>query len=467
VPAQIDDLYPLSPMQEGLLFHSLNSPGTGVHLTQHAWVLRALNVDAFTRAWRWVIARHPPLRTVFVWKNTSKPLQAVLRDVPLHITLEDWRGLSDGERRTRLAAYLDHDRRRDFNLSRAPLLRIGLMTLDDDRHQFVLTQHHILLDGWSLPLLSGELGIAYQAYARGAEPSLPAPRPYRDYVQWLQQQSLERADAFWQEMLGDFDGPRVTRSAAQSASEHWSAQEHHARLADEDTTRLKAWCRASRVTVNTAVQAAWGFVLGNLRQSDDVVFGAIVSGRPTELAGVETMLGLFINTIPVRVRVAASDDLVGCLRRLQSQHGEASQYAFTPLPRIKRASRVPAQEPLFDTAINFLNYPRPDPERGETALLDAEAGDYRTSNSYRLSLLVSGDDGALSMTLLTDPEHFPAATVDRIAHLLPSVLSAIASGRHDRVGGLQQHVQDASRDFLASRRSAGFRQFQSARTRAR
>jgi len=470
----LEDLYPLSPMQEGLLFHSLESPGSGVHITQHAWTLRRLDVDAFARAWQWVLDRHAILRSAFVWKNTATPLQAVVRRVPLAIAHEDWRGLSRDERKARLDAYLARDRHQDFALNRAPLFRLALMALDGGRHQLVLTQHHILLDGWSLPLLFADVTTAYRAFVSGREPSAPARAPFRDYIAWLQRQNLDDTDRFWRDLLAGFQGQRAS-SPSRDAGDRSRADERRIMIPETETDALKRWCRARRITVNTAFQGAWALVLGRVRQMDDVVFGAIVSGRPVDLPGVETLLGVFINTIPVRARMggALADDVAVWLRRLQDEHGQASRYAYTPLPRIKRCSQVPAHEPLFDTAINFLNYPRPAMDFDATAGAGAGDGDagqadedeaiYATSNAYRLSLLVGASDAALSVTMLAEPDLFPSAVTERIGPMLRAALDAFVAADTVTVSDVVQRLRDLDRQAMASDRRAAFRHFTAAR----
>jgi hypothetical protein len=456
----LDDLYPLSPMQQGLLFHSLEAPASGVHITQHAWVLRRLDVAAFTRAWEWLTARHASLRTAFTWQRGARPLQAVLRQVPLPLAVEDWRDADAAVHEARLRDYLEGDRQRDFDLHRAPLFRLALMALPGDRHQFVLTQHHILLDGWSLPLLFMDLARAYRAYAAGETPFAPPPPPFRDYIAWLQRRDRGSADRVWTRMLGDFTGRRAAAEARSATTRPPDASQQYTYPA-RDTERLKTWCRLRGITVNTAMQGAWALVLAHLQRIDDVVFGAIVSGRPVDLPGAEAMLGVFINTIPVRVRLTtpASASVVTWLRKIQASHSEASEHAETPLPQIKQCSQVPPHEPLFETAINVLNYPRPDP--GAVRDLDfpqMDDGRYATSNAFRLSLLIGARD-ALSLSLLHDPTYVSPATAERIGPLLQALFDAFTREPAGGVEALRQTLQDAERRLIASGRRAAFHQF--------
>src|SRR5215475_6995991 len=200
----IEDLYPLSPMQEGLLFHSLYSPDSGVYIAQHSWTLSNLNVNIFVRSWKQVMARHPILRTAFVWKNTPHPLQVVFKQADLPLRTHDWRHLPAKEQKEELLRYLSVDRRQSFKLNKAPLMRLTLIRLSEDSYRFIWTQHHILIDGWCLPILLKEAVAFYEAFSTDRELDIEPPRPYRDYIAWLQRQDISKAESFWREALKGF-----------------------------------------------------------------------------------------------------------------------------------------------------------------------------------------------------------------------------------------------------------------------
>ena len=164
----IEDIYPLSPMQQGMLFHSIYAPESGMYVEQMSCTLRgSLSVDAFERAWRRVISRHTPLRTAFVWQDLDEPLQVVQRQVSLPLEQHDWRALTSAQQAARLEAFQHEDRQRGLDLSEAPLMRLTLIRLADDRYQFVWTHHHLLIDGWSVPLLFQEVFQLYEAFRQG------------------------------------------------------------------------------------------------------------------------------------------------------------------------------------------------------------------------------------------------------------------------------------------------------------
>src|ERR1044072_2763233 len=203
----IEDAYPLSPMQQGLLFHSLYDEHQAVYVTHIACTLSGLNVTAFERAWQKVVDRHPVLRTAFIWEGVKKPLQVVGREVKLPIERDDWRGLSAEEQNERLEVFLKAERTRDFKLSKAPLMRLSVFQISDGDYHFVYSHHHLLLEGWSDYLLLKEVFTLYDAYSRGEDLNLPQPRPYRDFIAWLQKQDVKKVEAFWRQALKGFTSP--------------------------------------------------------------------------------------------------------------------------------------------------------------------------------------------------------------------------------------------------------------------
>ncbi len=204
----IEDIYPLSPMQQGMLFHSLYEGHSGVYFEQTSWTLHgSLDRAAFSRAWQQVIDRHSALRTSFVWEELDEPVQVVHRQVVVPFTFEDWRGLNPEAQAARLEAFMAADRAQGFDLLAPPLMRLALLQVDDQTHHFIWSHHHLLLDGWSQPVLFGEVFALYEAALRGRTARLPMPRPYRDYIAWLQEQDRSAAEAHWRRTLAGFAAP--------------------------------------------------------------------------------------------------------------------------------------------------------------------------------------------------------------------------------------------------------------------
>ncbi|HLF28784.1 MAG TPA: amino acid adenylation domain-containing protein, partial [Anaerolineae bacterium] len=358
----VEDIYPLTPMQEGMLFHCLVAPESGMYFERLSCTVRGeLNPAAFEQAWQQAIARHTILRTAFQWEHRAEPFQVVYRQVRFPIEWHDWRELSAAEQAERLAAYLEADQKLGFDLARPPLLRLAFMRLSENTYQLVWSHHHLLLDGWSMPMLLKEVFGFYAAFCQGRSLRLEAPRPYRDYIAWLQQQDQTAAEAFWRKALHGFTAPtaltidRTARSAVLEGEGEYAGQ--GLRLSAETTAALQRFSRQQQVTLNTMVQGAWALLLSRYSGEEDVVFGVTVSGRPAELAGIENILGMFINTLPLRVRTPPEGRLLTWLKALQAQQVELRQYEYSPLVKVQGWSDVARGRPLFESLVVFENYP--------------------------------------------------------------------------------------------------------------
>ena len=357
----IEDIYPLSPMQEGILFHTLCASEPGVYSVQWSCILQGnLRVSTFKRAWQFALDRHPALRTAFSWELRDEPFQIVYRHVELPWRQHDWRSTSAVEQERQLEAFLAEDRAQGFVLSKAPLMRLALNQLSENAYQFVWSLHHLVLDGWSRPIVLREVFQIYDALCLDGELHLEVGCPYGDYIAWLQRQDLSQAELFWQQTLKDFTTPTalpIGNAYGSSSSQNADHAEQQRRLSVAATAALQALAQQHQLSLNTLVQSAWALLLSRYSGQEDVVFGATVAGRPTDLAGVESMIGLFINTLPVRVWVDPKALLIPWLQERQQQLVEARQYEYSPLVQVQGWSGVPRGLPLFESLLVFENYP--------------------------------------------------------------------------------------------------------------
>ncbi len=450
----IEDVYPLTPMQEGMLFHTLLEAGGGVFMGQFEYDLAGdLDVELFRQAWQAAAARHPVLRTGFVWEGVDTPLQVVRREVAVPLEREDWRELAPAEQAARRAAYLKRDRARGFEIGRAPLLRLALFRTADAVHHLVWTQHHLIVDGWSLPVLFRDVAASYTALSGGREARLPPVRPYRDYMAWLRRQDHAGAERFWRETLAGFGAPTpVSRGSA--AGGHEGARRATLSLPEAATGAVQGLARELGLTVNTLVQGAWALLLSRFSGEDDVVFGSTVAGRPPELEGVEEMVGLFINTLPVRVRVAPGDRVAPWLAALQERNVAMREWEFSSLAKVQRWSDVPAGEPLFESVVVFDNYPVGKEMGSGDAALRVVGEDGVEEAGY--PLLVGGVlSGGLTLYVeheagVFDGDEDAERTLHRLAGLL-GWMAAHPEGPLDRAPLLTA----AEREEVVSRWSAG------------
>lgn len=435
----VEDIYELSPMQQGMLFHTLYAPGSAVYFEQSSLPISGVNVSGFVRAWQEVINRHPILRTSFFWDDLEKPLQVVHRQVKLPLDQQDWRGFSMAEQEQQLASHLQADRARGFDLSVAPLLRVSLFRLTAEVYQFVLSFHHMLLDGWSKHLLIREVVTLYEAYCWDREVKLESRRPYGEYIAWLQQQDMGEAETFWRRVLEGFESPTSFSgsqlSDLQGATDDFGQVE--TRLSKSVSDSLQELARSHQLTLNSIVQGAWGILLSHYSLEEDVLFGTIVSGRPPQLEGVESMIGLFINALALRLRVAPQSTILAYLQEAQRQHAEMRQYEYSPLVQVQAWSDVPSGVPLFNTLMVFENYPNSGSPAEGNQILDGglNVSDFERTN-YPLTILVA-PGAKLWLKILYSKRHFDAATIERMLDHYARVLEEIAARPQRRLLDLE------------------------------
>jgi amino acid adenylation domain-containing protein len=435
----IEDIYPLSPMQQGLLFHTRSAPESALYFEQWACVLQGnLDVPAFQRAWQHIVDRHTALRTFFLWEELDEPLQVIQRQVHVPWEQQDWRGLLPHEQPARLDALLQADQARGFDLMRAPLMRLQLIRMTDDTYQFIWSFHHLLLDGWSISLIFKEVVACYTAFSRGQDPKLESRRPYREYIAWLQQQDLAQAELFWHQALKGFFAPTlltVDRPHHVGAN-HQTYANHQIALSAPSTATLMSFARAHQLTLSTLVQGAWALLLNRYSGEEDVVFGVVVSGRDIALAEAESMVGLFVNTLPARVRVLPDAALLPWLQAFQDQQIEARQYEHSPLVQIQRWSEVHRGQPLFESLVTFENYPAGglalQSGTGDVAIYNAQIIE-RTNYPLTISV-IPGDE--LVLKFMYDTGRFDTAAIGRLAGHFRTLLESMMDEPQQRLADL-------------------------------
>lgn len=452
----IEAIYPLSPLQEGILFHTLYEPELGLYIEQLTWTLHGeLNIAALTQAWQQIMDRHQCLRTMFVWEGVPEPLQVVGERVKLPLEQQDWRGLSLEEQRERLEKFLEADRARGFDLARAPLMRLALIRWADDAYHLVWSHHHLLLDGWSASMLFAEVSALYQAFSAGKELQLKRPRPYSDYISWMKQQDLQSAEAFWRETLKGITAPTplgVDLNAVATSNGNQNFHKREAYLSEAATSALTALARRHQLTLNTIVQGAWTVLLSRYSGEEDVVYGMVVSGRPAELEGVESMVGLFINTIPVRVHVPLETPPLPWLREIQEKQAEARQYEYSPLVQVQGWSEVPRDLPLFESVFVFENFPlnltAGDQSRdGLESSVEIRGVSMVERANYPLTVVAAPME-KLTLVAFYDERRFSVETIDRLLGHWRTLLEAMASDSLPRIADLPLVTEEERHQLL-------------------
>ncbi|ATL69942.1 non-ribosomal peptide synthetase [Nocardia terpenica] len=438
--SRIEDIWPLSPLQAGLLFHAVYD-GEGIDVYVGHWILDLEGpVDAakMRAAWEALLTRHAPLRACFRQRKSGETVQIVARQVELPWRVVDLSHLDDPEAAVRELA--EEDRTTRFDLAKAPLLRLTLIRLDDNTHRLVVTCHHTVMDGWSVPIMIDELSMLYPG--DGGGPDLPAVTSYREYLAWLDRQDRERALSAWVAELHDVEEPTlvapVDPGRAPSVPESVEVE-----LPPTLTRSLDELARGHGLTLNTVVQGAWAMVLARLAGRTDVVFGASVSARPPDLPGVERMVGLFLNTVPVRVRLCGSTPVMELLSQLQKRQSTLIPDQFVGLAEIQQAVGPGA---IFDTLLVFEKFHHAPAESDAAETFRIRVNQGRAAAHYPLTLLVvPGESMYLKLDYLTDL--FDRATALSIVERLRGVLRQLA-GAGDLTVAEVDATSAAERDLV-------------------
>jgi amino acid adenylation domain-containing protein/non-ribosomal peptide synthase protein (TIGR01720 family) len=351
----IEDLYPLSPMQSGLLFQTLYDPDSDAYLTQNVFEIEGfLNRDFLKLSWQKLSGRYSVLRTGFIWKDGEVPSQYVLESVEVPFYEYDWRSFGEKEQDEKIEIFLQKDREKLFDLSQAPVFRVSLIWRSENSYYLIWSHHHILIDGWSLPILLGDLFGIYRSLIKEEDFHFQLPPSYRDYIAWIQDQDLKAAESFWKNYLSGFEEPtRLSFKGMVEKNKQEDYRNYSFNLSNFETDILKNFAQENNLTMNTLIQGAIIIVLKNYAQKPEIVLGITVSGRSIHLSRVEDMVGLFINTFPLRV--VPEGLIIDYLNKLQSQTQKLNDYTYASLSEIQHWSGI--DQGLFDVLFVFENYP--------------------------------------------------------------------------------------------------------------
>ncbi|MEU8878376.1 condensation domain-containing protein, partial [Streptomyces javensis] len=448
--ADTTELLPLTPLQSGLLFHAVyDEAAPDVYLVQFAFHLEGeVSGPRFRRAADALLRRHPNLAASFHHHGLSRPVQVVAPAVPSVWHELDLSDVAEEQRPAAFEQWLAGDRATRFDLTRPPLIRFALVHWGADQYRVVMTSHHILLDGWSVPLVVQELFTLYER--DGDDSGLPAAVPYREYLDWLRRQDRDAARAAWRTALAGVEEPTLL-APADPGRTNMAPDEVAVDLSAERTAQLAQRARRMGLTLNTLVQSAWAILLGRLTGRNDVVFGTTVAVRPAEVAGIESLVGLCINTVPVRVRMPVGRPVEELLTAVQRQHGDLSAHHHLGLSELRTATGTGQ---LFDTVVVFENYPLGAGARAQAARagLRLTATDGQDATHYPLAVVVvPGEE--MRLRLGYRPDVFEAPAMRTVAQRLVRVLEAIVDDPGQNVDRIDV-LSDDERKRLVPRRDA-------------
>jgi non-ribosomal peptide synthase protein (TIGR01720 family) len=434
----VEDVYPATPLQR--LFLDAGSGAEDPGFQQYRFELEGpLDTERLREAWELVTARHDVLRTRFLGEKLA-PLAVVQRRVELPWCVEDWRAVPDAD--ARLAALLADDRARGFDMEVAPMMRVALVRHADERWTMVWTQHHLLLDRWSWPIVLREVGASYDALRRGEMPALRPAVPFRDYVAWLAAQPEDDARAYWAEELAELGEPlRLLDARVDGVGEAVADRDEIVvELSTDETTSLRRVARAAGLAPNVLVESAWAMALAHLGARDDVTFGLAIDGRGADLAGADEIVGVLVNNVPARARFDADEPLGDWLAGFQRRQAAMRGAEHAPLEAIQRWIGLPWRHRLFETLLVFQDRAA---EQGMSGWLGDSVAVRRavtpTLTAYPITGLVGGDD-RLTLTIVGDRRLVPRALAEELAHAAEAALRVMTTGLDTTVGALRRRL---------------------------
>ena len=450
-PRSIEDIYPLSPTQQGLFFRSLYTPESGAYFEQVSLTFDgAIDMAAFEQAWWDVIAQHPTLRTTFFWDDLRDPVQIVYQWNKIPINTYNWCLLSAEEQSQKLEQVLTAERFKGFDLATEPLIRLSLIQIGHQSYYFVLSFHHLIMDGWSIPIVFKDFFTCYKAHTQGDIPYLSPTQPYREYITWLHKQDRQQLETYWRTLLEGFTQPTSLAdpnkpSATESPTEPYGRQ--RLTITEETTAALQHLARTQHITLNTLAMGAWALTLSIYSKETDIVFGATVSGRTPELAGVETMVGLFINTLPMRVQIQPDTPFLTWVAQLQTQQLELRQYEYSPLIDVQGWSDVSRGQSLFDSIFVFENYPVDEQALSLVDELTIRQVHFVDQADFPLSVLVMpGEEFTIAMGY--DTQRFSSATINTLQEYFRILLEQVVQDPNTSLSHLLRSlpIEKASTD---------------------
>src|SRR6267143_380226 len=442
-----NNVHELTPTQQAMLIYSLYAPESKAYFEQVCYAYRGpLNSSAFAAAWQRVIHRHEILRTSFSTGDADHLCQLVHADASISVEQHDWRELPvsrigiracpgqtgksvlQREQERLRDEFLKEDCDRGFDLTIAPLIRVAVLQTEDEAFWIVISNHHIILDGWSMSLVRNEVSQFYRQLVHDCETTLKQAPELGSYLEWLEEQDLSVAEKFWRSELEGFVAPNslpVDSGAGQANVVIDSFAEKTLSLSTELTNSIRACAKREHLTLSTLLQGAWAILLSRYSASSDVVFGITVSGRPYDLPEIESLVGLLINTLPVRVKLSAAESSLACLKQIQRSVASALEYEYCSLKQIQNWSDVPFNLPLFETLLVFENFAG----SGSSFALDGpvEVSSTQLSRTnYPLTLVVNPAE-ELRLQIVYHRNRFADEVIDRMLAHLANILADLVS----------------------------------------
>ncbi|WP_155617211.1 non-ribosomal peptide synthetase, partial [Paenibacillus polymyxa] len=448
---EIENIYSLTPMQKGMWFHSALDQQTAAYFEQTQFTMRgALDVQLFERSWMELAKRHLVLRANFVKGPTGEPLQIIYRDKPVGFEYEELLHLQSDEKQAYLDKKAEDDKLRGFDLEHDALVRVTILRTEEQSYHVLWSFQHILMDGWCLPQLTQELFETYSALASGKQPAGDKGSDYGAYIEWLEKQDDQAASGYWTAFLAGYEGQTVLPGQKEPAPNgRFTADHVTAELGKDLSERMDQVAKQRLVTVNTLLQAAWGVMLQKYNGTNDAVFGSVVAGRPAEIPGIESMIGLFINTVPVRVTSEADTVFADLMAKLQERALESGRYDYYPLYEIQ--ARSVQKQNLINHIIAFENYPvdeqmeqAGDQQHGDLTIADVQMEE-QTNYNFNVTVVPGVE---IEIRFDFNAEVFDKDSIERLKGHLVHLLEQVTDNPEITVGELELVTEAEKADLL-------------------
>ena len=445
----IEAVYKLSGLQEGILFHSLYNDEALNYTNQFTCDISKVDLDMFVKSWDLLLKKYSILRSAFFYDTFKVPVQSVYKNVNIPVEIIDVTSKSQPQISNSFDNFLKEDRKKGFDYKTPPLMRLTFFKVSSDGYKMIWTFHHLLFDGWSLPILIGEGLKTYEQLIKGIDVKVGQVDNFQDYIKYLDRLDKEKEETYWKDYLTPLDHGTLLPFTNHSAHAISNAEVVNRSLIlginKEETARLVDFTHKAKVTVNTLMQAVWSYLLSGYTNSSEVVFGVIVSGRPAELPFVEQRVGMYINTLPLLAQVNAEDHITDWLAQLQNQQITSRQFQYTPLKKIKTWTGI--KEDLFDSLLVFENYPVDEMLSENTWSVAIENANFSEQTNYPLTILI-GQSGDISINFQYNPTVISGDNVEKIRGHFKSILDQIISGASNKISDLTLLTQPEQEQLL-------------------
>ncbi|GGH14296.1 non-ribosomal peptide synthetase [Mucilaginibacter phyllosphaerae] len=447
----IEAIFPLTPMQQGMLFHSIIDENQTAYFQQvHCCFEGKADPDIIKQAWKVLLQRHEVLRSSFYWELQKESMQVIMQHAEVPVTVMDWTDKNETDKQHAMEELLATDRKKTFKLDQAPLMRLMVVQLDTVHFDLIWSHHHLLVDGWSTGIIFQEFQQIYQSLVTGDTPKLPVVRPYKNYISWLSSLDEEKAKKFWAGYLKGLSGATPLPEDLKDTGTTPVETAYH--IPYTLTDDIKRFARESEITVNVLLLSCWALLLSRYTASDDISFGITVAGRHPDLPGIESKVGLFINSVPVRIGVNSNERLSAWLKQVQQNLHSVQEFGYSSLSEIKRCSQLPATSPLFESLFVFENYPVSAMQAQAFGGIKLKKAVIHERTNYPLTLVVEPGEDEFVLRALFQPGRIPEKNMQQILHSLVQLIThVVAAGKfaHQTFIGNIPMVDELTRKKIA------------------